>query len=170
VRRRHHGEFRGLASGKVPGIDVGKVGAQERPHVRAAQRAAQRLGQPTRLDGIVIGPTFFEAMTGTGILNSNTVTGLNAGRSAFANSSSGYAVITPIAAANYSSMSGVTIEPCSEGGQDVGSINPGDWTAYSNLTLSSINTFVARVASASAGGNIEIHLDSPAGTLVGPAR
>jgi len=44
-------------------------------------------------------PNIFEAMTGTGIINSNTVTGLNARRSAFTNSSSGYAVITPIAAA-----------------------------------------------------------------------
>jgi hypothetical protein len=119
------------------------------------------------LDGIVIGPTFFEAMTGTGILNSNSVTGLNAGRVAFTNFSSAYAAITPIAAANYSSMSGVTAEISSEGWQDVGSINPGDWTAYNNVTLTGVNTFVARVASAGAGGNIEIHLDGPAGTLVG---
>jgi hypothetical protein len=119
------------------------------------------------LDGIVIGPNFFEAMTGTGILNSNAVTGLNAGRSAFTNFSSGYAVINPVSSANYSSMSGVIVEPCSEGGQDVGSIDPGDWTAYTNLNLTSLNTFMARVACASAGGNIEIHLDSTAGTLLG---
>jgi hypothetical protein len=119
------------------------------------------------LDGIVIGPAFFEAMTGTGILNSNTVTGLNPGRVAFTNFSSAYAAITPIAAAGYTSMSGVATEMCSEGGLDVGSIDPGDWTAYSAVNLAGVNAFVARVAAPGPGGNIEIRLDGPAGALVG---
>ena len=118
-------------------------------------------------DGITVGPNFFEAMTGTGILNSNLVTGLNPGRAAFANFSSNYAVITPISAGNYNTMSGVTTEICSEGGQDVSSIDPGDWTAYNNVNLTGMNAFVARVAAAGSGGAIEIRLDTPAGTLVG---
>jgi hypothetical protein len=119
------------------------------------------------LDGIAIGPQFFETMTGTAILNSNSVTGLNAGRSALTNYSSACAAIIPIAAAGYSSMSGVTAESCSEGGQDVASIDPGDWTAYSNVTLTGASAFVARAAAGGNGGNIELHLDTPAGTLIG---
>jgi len=76
-------------------------------------------------------------------------------------------VITPIAAANYNSMSGVTPLAGGEGGQDIGNVDPGDWTAYSNVNLGGVDTFVARVASANVGGNIQIRLDSPAGALVG---
>jgi hypothetical protein len=92
---------------------------------------------------------------------------LNAGKLALVNSSSIFAAIIPKAATSYNSMSGVTAETCAEGGQDVTSIGNGDWTAYNSINLTGVNTFVARVASASAGGNIEIHLDSANGTLVG---
>ena len=67
-------------------------------------------------------------------------------------------------------MSGVTTETCIEGGQDMTGIISGDWSAYNNINLTGVNTFVARAASASRGGNIEIHLDSPAGTLLARAR
>ena len=43
----------------------------------------------------------------------------------------------------------------------------GAWTAYNNVALAGIDTFVARAASAGAGGVIEIHLDSPSGALLG---
>jgi hypothetical protein len=76
-------------------------------------------------------------------------------------------VITPIAAAGFSGMSGVITETCGEGGQDVAGIDPSDWTAYSNVILTGANAFVARVAAAGSGGNIEVHLDAPAGTLIG---
>jgi len=107
--------------------------------------------------------------TGSAIIYSNSVTGLNPGKSAFANFSSTFVVVTPEAASNYSSMSGITTETCAEGGQDITSIANGDWSAYNSINLTGVNTFVARVASAGVGvgGNIEIHLDSPAGTLVG---
>ncbi len=120
------------------------------------------------LDGIAIGPPDLGVgVTGTAIINSNTVTGLNPGRVVFTNSASGYAAIVPIAAASYNAASGVTPETCAEGGQDIGGIQSGDWSAYNNVNLNGMNTFVARTASAGFGGNIEVHLDSPSGTLVG---
>ncbi len=57
----------------------------------------------------------------------------------------------------------MVVEPSAEGGQDVGSIDPGDWTAYNSVSFNNVNEFVARVACAGVGGNIEIHLDSAAG-------
>jgi hypothetical protein len=42
------------------------------------------------LDGIVIGPPHFEAPTGSETITGNTVTGLQSGRSAFVNLSSGF--------------------------------------------------------------------------------
>src|SRR5258706_4939900 len=116
-----------------------------------------------KLNGITIG----SSAARPAIIYSNTVMGLNAGKSALVNSSSIFAAIIPKAAASYNSMSGVAVETCSEGGQDVTGIENGDWTAYNNINLTGVNTFVARVASASAGGYIEIHLDSANGTLVG---
>jgi fibronectin type 3 domain-containing protein len=119
-------------------------------------------------NGIVIGGGSLGAgVMGNAIINSNFVTGLSAGYVAFSNYVSAYAAIIPIAAANYESMSGVTTERCSEGGQNLGNIGNGDWSAYNNVNLTGDDTFVARVASAGAGGNIEIRLDSPGGTLAG---
>jgi len=120
------------------------------------------------LDGIVVGGgSLGSGVMGTAIINSNIVTGLNSGRKALTNNVLGYVVIIPIAAASYNNMAGVATETCSEGGQDISDIANGDWSAYNSINLTGANTFVARVASASSGGNIEIHLDSPSGTLVG---
>jgi hypothetical protein len=119
-------------------------------------------------DGVMIGGgSLGTGVTGNAVINSNSVTGLNAGRVTFTNSAISYAVIFPSAAANYNSMLGVGIEPCAEGGQDIGGIESGDWSAYNNVNLTGVNTFIARVASDGSGGNIEVHLDSPSGTLVG---
>jgi fibronectin type 3 domain-containing protein len=120
------------------------------------------INSPT-LDGIDVASD----ATGVAILYSNRVTELNSGRFAFADDSSAFVVANPIAAAAYGAMSGVVLELCGEGGQDVGGIHNGDWTAYNAVTLTGPNTFVARTASAGFGGNIEIHLASPTGTLVG---
>ena len=57
--------------------------------------------------------------------------------------------------------------PIRIGGQDVGHINNGSWTEYDNVDLSGATSFTARVASEGAGGNIEIHLDSPTGAVIG---
>jgi hypothetical protein len=120
------------------------------------------------MDGIVVGPAYAgTAEFGNAIINSNTITGLNPGMFELTNGTIAYAAIVPIAAANYNSAVGVTTETCVEGGQDITSIESGDWSAYNNINLTGANAFVARVASAGAGGNLEIHLDSPSGTLVG---
>ena len=65
------------------------------------------------------------------------------------------------------SSGGVKTEPCSESGLDVGSINSGDYTWYPSVNLSGMDEFVARVASASNGGGIALHLDRPTGPIIG---
>jgi beta-glucosidase len=75
-----------------------------------------------------------------------------------------------IEAENYSSMSGIQTETCTDtgGGQDVGYIENGDYTAYNSINFGSGATgFDARVASNTSGGSIEVRLDSLTGTLVG---
>ncbi|HEX8538096.1 MAG TPA: carbohydrate-binding protein, partial [Cystobacter sp.] len=73
-----------------------------------------------------------------------------------------------LAASGYDSQSGTQLEACSEGGQNVAFIDEGDYLAFNNLDFGGgANTFEARVASAGAGGNIEVRLDSLTGTLAG---
>ncbi|MCR8632744.1 carbohydrate-binding protein [Paenibacillus radicis (ex Xue et al. 2023)] len=73
-----------------------------------------------------------------------------------------------IEAESYSSMSGVQTEASSEGGQNVGYIDNGDYLVFNNVNFGTTGPtkFAARVAS-TAGGNIEIRLDSLTGTLIG---
>lgn len=120
------------------------------------------------LNGIVVGPPFVgTTFFGNAIIYSNTVTGLNPGMVVLTNNTIGYAAIIPITAANYDSALGVNQEPCAEGGQIIIPMQFGAWTAYNNVALDGIDSFVTRAASASTGGTIEIHLDSPSGALVG---
>ncbi|WP_010243043.1 family 43 glycosylhydrolase [Acetivibrio cellulolyticus] len=64
--------------------------------------------------------------------------------------------------------SGVETEKCSEGGMNVGNIENGDYIKVKGVDFGSgAVSFDARVASATSGGNIELRLDSPTGTLVG---
>lgn len=73
-----------------------------------------------------------------------------------------------IEAESYSSQSGIQTETCSEGGQDIGYIENGDYAVYNNVNFGDgVTSFQARVASGVSGGNIEIRLDSVNGTLVG---
>ncbi|WP_336741599.1 carbohydrate-binding protein [Paenibacillus sp. y28] len=73
-----------------------------------------------------------------------------------------------IEAESYNSMSGVQKETSSEGGQNVGYIEQGDFIGFNNVNFGAgATSFEARVASNTAGGNIEIRLDSPTGTLAG---
>jgi hypothetical protein len=104
---------------------------------------------------------------GAAVLYSNAVTGLTTGKAVLVNNSSVFTVATAMAASAYDSMSGVALEPCAESGQDLTTIENGDWAAYTNINLAGVNTFVARVACAGAGGSIEIHTDSASGTLIG---
>ena len=75
---------------------------------------------------------------------------------------------TQIEAEDFNSQSGVQLENCSEGSQDVGYIENGDYVVYNNIDFGSgAESFHARVACSSGGGNIEIRLDSIDGTLIG---
>ena len=53
------------------------------------------------------------------------------------------------------------------GGKDIGFIDDGDYVSYKPVNLTNLNEMRFRVASAGDGGTIEVHLDSPSGTLVG---
>jgi arabinoxylan arabinofuranohydrolase len=66
---------------------------------------------------------------------------------------------------------GVRTEVCkdSSGGMDVDSIHNGDYikVAGADFGSGSASKFIARVASATSGGSIEIHIDSLKGTVIG---
>ncbi len=117
--------------------------------------------------GITVGGgSLGTGITGNAIIYSNTVTGLSPGYMALTNQAPAYASIIPTPATRCAAMSGIVAEPCSEGGQDIRMMNS-SWSAYVNINLSNVDSFVVRVASADSGGSLEIHLDSPTGTLLG---
>src|SRR3954451_19819597 len=65
---------------------------------------------------------------------------------------------------------GVTTEDTADdqgGGKNIGFIEDGDYVSYKPVNLTNLNELRFRVASAGAGGTIEVHLDSPTGTLAG---
>jgi len=73
-------------------------------------------------------------------------------------------------AEEYNAQNGIQTEDCSDtdGGINVGYIENGDWLGFNALDFGSgAASFEARVASATNGGNLEIRLDSPTGTLAG---
>ncbi len=75
---------------------------------------------------------------------------------------------TRIEAEDFNNMLGIQNESCSEGGQNIGYIENGDYVAYTNIDFGDgAGKFQARVASASSGGKIEIRIDSITGPLVG---
>ncbi len=63
----------------------------------------------------------------------------------------------------------VTTEACSEGGMDLGQLDPGNWVRYANVDFGAkgATVFQARVASPSDGSEIELHLDRLDGPLAG---
>ena len=75
---------------------------------------------------------------------------------------------TLIQAENYTSMSGVQTEATTDtdGGQDVGWIDTGDWMAYASINFPTTGTYKVeyRVASLSTGG--QLSLDLNAGSIV----
>jgi hypothetical protein len=76
--------------------------------------------------------------------------------------------VDPTEASTYNgSGGGVDTEDCAEGDLDVGNITAGSYTYYNSVNLTGMSTFRARVASAGDGGNLEVHLDSVTGTLIG---
>ncbi|HEX4083431.1 MAG TPA: carbohydrate-binding protein, partial [Chthoniobacteraceae bacterium] len=75
---------------------------------------------------------------------------------------------TPTQASAYNNSSGgVQTESCAESALDVGYINSGDYTVYHHVPLNGVSSFIARVASGGPGGDIQITLDSPSGTVIG---
>jgi hypothetical protein len=73
-----------------------------------------------------------------------------------------------VAAAGFATQQGVKIAPCSEGGECVGWIEHGDWIRYERVDLGQRTEQIEfRAASATAGGIIEIHLDTSSGELLG---
>ncbi|HEX9058978.1 MAG TPA: carbohydrate-binding protein [Clostridia bacterium] len=75
---------------------------------------------------------------------------------------------TQVEAESYDSQSGVQTETCSEGGDDVGYIENGDYVVYKNFDFGKgASGFEVRCASAASGGAIEIRLDSIDGPLIG---
>lgn len=73
-----------------------------------------------------------------------------------------------IEAENYSNMAGVQVEPCNEGGQNVGYIDAGDWMAYSNINFPVSGNYLIeyRVASQSGGGRLSADINA-GGTQLG---
>ena len=76
---------------------------------------------------------------------------------------------TTIKAVMMAKESGITTETCSEGGLDVANIENNDWIQVKNFDFGAAGAsgFNARVASATSGGNIVIHLDSTTGPVIG---
>jgi len=74
-----------------------------------------------------------------------------------------------VEAETMASDSGIYTETCSEGGMDVTSITNGNWIRVQGVDFgtSGSSNFTARVASATSGGNIELHLDGTNGYLIG---
>lgn len=66
-----------------------------------------------------------------------------------------------IEAERFVAMNGIQTEPCSEGGENVGFVDPGDWMAYGNYRFPSTGTYKIelRVASAVGGGIISADLN-----------
>lgn len=78
---------------------------------------------------------------------------------------------TTIQAESFTSMLGVQTEACTDtdGGQDVGYIDAGDWMAYSNITIPTTGAYKVeyRVASQSGGGSLSLDLNAGSTVLGG---
>ncbi|MEV0807281.1 ThuA domain-containing protein [Micromonospora sp. NPDC050200] len=76
---------------------------------------------------------------------------------------------TTIQAEAFSSASGVTpfTKAGANGGQTLGYIDPGDWSAYNGVDLTGVTSFKARVVSGGPGGTIQVRTGSTTGTVLG---
>ncbi|HVQ97026.1 MAG TPA: carbohydrate-binding protein, partial [Mycobacteriales bacterium] len=70
---------------------------------------------------------------------------------------------------HFTATSGVQLadHATAEGGRTAGFIDNGDWISYAPYRLDNATRFTARVASAGAGGTIQVRVGSPTGTLLG---
>ncbi|WP_199621404.1 carbohydrate-binding protein [Paenibacillus alkalitolerans] len=73
-----------------------------------------------------------------------------------------------IEAEKYSSQIGIITETASDtgGGQNIGSLDPGDWVAYSGINLTGMDNMSFRYASIRTG-TMRVRLGSPSGTIIG---
>lgn len=71
-------------------------------------------------------------------------------------------------AATFSDQIGIGKNRCEEGGECIDWIDAGEWARFSDVEFGvGATTFEARVASATEGGIIELHLDSLTGPVIG---
>jgi arabinoxylan arabinofuranohydrolase len=72
-------------------------------------------------------------------------------------------------AETFAAQSGIETEKCTAGGMNVCHVENGDWIKIRGVNFSSkeAKRFMAKVASASKGGKIELRLGSPDGKLIG---
>jgi len=86
----------------------------------------------------------------------------------FAGGSTGPSAFSQIEAEAFNAQSGIQTEASSEGGQNVGFIDNGDYLLFNGVDFGGgATSFQARVASNASGGAIEIRLDGLNGTLAG---
>ncbi len=71
-----------------------------------------------------------------------------------------------IEAEEYTFMSGVQTEPCSEGGENVGYIDSGDWMAFNNITFPTSGNYLIEYRVASLVNDARFSTDLDAGTTV----
>lgn len=74
-----------------------------------------------------------------------------------------------IEAEDFDSQSGTQTEMSSEGTDNIGYIHNNDWLKFDDINLTGMRSFDARVACRFTGGDIELRLGSPTGTLLGAA-
>ncbi|MEV7344573.1 PQQ-dependent sugar dehydrogenase [Streptomyces sp. NPDC093544] len=74
-------------------------------------------------------------------------------------------------AEHFGESSGITVmsKATAHGGETVGDINNGDWISFTPYVLSNAQKITARVASAGAGGTLEVRAGSPTGRVLGKA-
>ncbi len=71
-------------------------------------------------------------------------------------------------ASTYTDQSGIQTENCSEGGVDVAYIDNGDYIGFKDVDFGNgVSSIDMRVAAAGDGGEIELRLGGPDGTLIG---
>ncbi|HMP83870.1 MAG TPA: glycoside hydrolase family 43 protein [Verrucomicrobiota bacterium] len=77
-----------------------------------------------------------------------------------------------VEAETFNAQHGVETQPCNQGGMNLTDLHNGDWVRVVGVDFGAAGakTFLARVASAGQGGNIELRLGSPDGKLIGTCK
>ena len=95
--------------------------------------------------------------------NPNGTTGLTGSHAIFLNP-------TEFETEHFEQQQGIQVEATIDGGKSVAFINSGDWTRYKEINLEQVRKIHMRVASATAGGRIEMRLDRLDGPLAGTLK